>query len=997
MTRPVASTALVGRGVQFAALSRALEGARSATGATVLVSGEAGIGKSRLVAEIRVHAEQLGCLVLQGMCFESDRALPYAPILDLLRTMTAQQPAEVVEAWLRPFAPQLVRAVPELADWLAGVTPAPALEPEAEKRRTFHSISGLFARIATSRPLVIVFEDLHWSDAVSLELLGSLARDLPASPILMLLTYRSDEPDSGLQPLLVALERERLSAELALTPLGLADVGTMIGQILDLRRPVGAELLHLVYRLTEGNPFFVEEILPSIADPASTDGDIAGRVVETVRVPRSVQEAVHRHVKQLDESTCRVLEVASVLGQRFDFVLLQELAGCTETELLQHLKRLIAARLVVEVSTEQFSFRHALIREAVYGRMLGRERQALHQLVGYALERRASPAFDSHATELAYHFHVAADWSKTLEYARSAGLRAQSLHAPHAAIDQFSHGLDAAHHLGLSPPAELLVSRGTAYAILGDFRRAFDDYQAALQAARDVGDRGQEWQVLVSLGTLWTWREYARTSEYFQDALALARAIGDPSLVAHSLNRIGNWHLNQDEPHQALRHQREALSTFERLDERRGVAETLGLLAMTSYLGGDLLAGTDYCQRAIAAFRVLDDRQALAESLATLVLGAATTFNDNMVAALSLPEALRAAEPSLTLAREIGWRAGEAFAEFNLAFCLGALGDYGRALPAARASLEIAREIEHREWTTAALCVLGGLHRDLLVLPAAREYLEQALAQAQVIGSQHWIRQAAGLLASTLVLQRKLRRAEDVLSIALGPDTPHASQGQRLVWCARAELALAKRDPAEVLRIVEKLSMSTPHTSEVRPILRLEWLRGEALAAVGRTSEAEAALRAAALSAETQGARPALWRIQSALGRVLVAQRRRAAAAEAFASARDVVDGLAATLTVDDPLRQTFLEAARGHLPRPRSPSPRRASTAAFGGLTEREREVADLIARSHTNREIADALVLGERTVETHVENILAKLGLASRREVAAWTVEHRLSPDPH
>ena len=213
MIRPRVSPALVGRAVQFATLSRALEAARSGTGVTLTVSGEAGVGKSRLIAEIRVHAEQLGCLVLQGMCFESDRALPYAPILDLLRTMMAQQPAEVVEAWLRPFAPQLVRAVPELADWLAGVTPAPALEPEAEKRRIFHSISGFFARIATSRPLVIVFEDLHWSDAVSLELLGSLARDLPASPILMLLTYRSDEPDSGLQRLLVTLERERLSAE----------------------------------------------------------------------------------------------------------------------------------------------------------------------------------------------------------------------------------------------------------------------------------------------------------------------------------------------------------------------------------------------------------------------------------------------------------------------------------------------------------------------------------------------------------------------------------------------------------------------------------------------------------------------------------------------------------------------------------------------------------------------------------------------------------------
>jgi predicted ATPase/DNA-binding CsgD family transcriptional regulator len=995
LARPVVSPALVGREIQLAALSGALEAARSTAGTTVLVSGEAGIGKSRLVAELRAQAERLGCLVLQGVCFESDRALPYAPILDLLRTMTALQPAEAFAEWLRPFAAQLVKAVPEMVDWLPGVTPAPALEPEAEKRRIFHSVGRLFARIAADQPLVIVFEDLHWSDAASLDLIGSLARGVSSTPSLMLLTYRPEEADAGLQRLLAALERERLSTELALTPLGLTEVETMIGLILDRRRPVGAELLHLIYRLTEGNPFFVEEILRSLPEPAVIGGDLAGRTVDNVPVPRTVQEAVQRHVQQLDERARGILEVAAVIGQRFEFGLLQELAGCQETELLHHLKRLIAARLVIEASTDQFAFRHALTREAVYAGLLGRERRALHQRIACALERRANTALDSRADELAYHFHAAGEWAKTLEYARRAGLLAQSLHAPHAAIDQFSCGLDAARHEGLPAPAELLVLRGDAYAALGDFVQARDDYQTALEAARDAGDRRRQWQVLVALGMLWTWREYARTGAYFREALELARAIGDASLVAHSLNRIGNWHLNLGEPLPALLHQREALGTFERLEDGHGIAETLGLLAMTSYLGGDLLTGADYCQRAIAAFQVLEDRQSLAESIATLALGAATMFTDSMVAALSLPEAVRAVEPSVTLAREIGWRAGEAFAQFNLAFCLGALGDYGRALTAAQASLEIAREIEHREWTTAALCVLGGLHRDLLALPAAREYLEQALAQAQAIGAPHWIHHAAALLASTLVQQRKFRRAETVLAIALAPDTPYASQGQRLAWCVHAELALATGEPAEALRSVEQLGLFTPHLSETRPPLRLNWLRGEALAALGRTSESEAAYRGAALSAETQGARPALWRIEAALGRVLLVQRHRAAAAEAFTSARGVVERLAETLAVDHPLRQTFFEAAIARLPRLRPPSARRSRSAAFGGLTEREREVARLIASARTNREIAEVLVLGERTVETHVENILSKLGLGSRRDVAAWTLEHRLSPE--
>jgi DNA-binding CsgD family transcriptional regulator/tetratricopeptide (TPR) repeat protein len=991
---PIVSPILIGREAELATLRRALEAARAGAGGAVLVSGDAGIGKSRLVAELRARAQTLGCLVLQGVCFESDRALPYAALLDLLRTLVAHQPAEVVAAWLLPSARQLVRTVPELADWLPGVTPAPPLEPEAEKRRLFHSVGRLFVRIATDQPLVLVVEDLQWGDDASLELLASLARGVPTLPVLLLLTYRAEEAQPSLQRLLVGLERERLATDLVLSPLGLTEVDAMMRLILDLRRPVRAELLHLVYRLTEGNPFFVEEIVRLLPAAALMRGDLDAGVVARVPVPRTVQEAVQRHVDELDDAARGVLELAAVIGHRFDFGLLQDLASCGEDELVRHLKRLMAARLVIETSTEQFAFAHALTREAVYVRLLGRERRALHQRVACALVQRAGPVSDVYAAELAYHFHAGEEWTKTLEYTRRAGLRAVALHAPHAAIEQFSRGLDAARHQGMPPLSELLTLRGNAYAVLGDFPHAIEDYHTALEAARDAGDRRQEWQVLVALGMLWTWRDYARTGAYFRDALALARALGDPFMVAHSLNRIGNWHVNLDEPVEALRHQREALSIFNGLDSARGVAETLGLLAMTSYLGGDLLQGTSYCQRAIAAFRVLDDRQALSESLATLALGAATMFTDNLVPAHSLAEAVRAVEPSVSLAREIGWRAGEAFAQFNLAFCLGAGGDYGRALTAAQASLDIAQEIEHREWTTAALCVLGGLHLDLLALPAAREYLEQGLTQAQAIGTQHWIRHAAGLLASTLAEQRDLRRAEAVLALALGPDTPNESQGQRLVWCARAQLALAAAEPAVALQIIEKLAVSTPNASPERPNLRLDWLRGQALAALRRTSEAEAALIAASVAAETQGARPTLWRIQVALGRLFVVQRRRVAAAEAFASARGIVDVLAASLESDDPLRKAFLDAAGARLPRARPSSIRQASKAAFGGLTEREREVAALVAQARTNREIADALVLGERTVETHVENILAKLGLASRRDVGAWMVEHRLLP---
>jgi DNA-binding CsgD family transcriptional regulator len=995
VAQQVVSPGLVGREPQLAALSRMLEAARVGAGGVALVTGEAGIGKSRLVAELRARAERLGCLVLQGASFESGRTAPYAPVLDLLRTLAAAQPAGLAD-WLAPAGPQLAAALPEVSDYLPGVAPAPALEPEAEKRRLFHAVGRLFARIAADRPLLVVFEDLHWGDDASLELLASFARSTPSLPVLLVLTYRGEEAHPALQRLLAGLDRERLATELALAPLGLSEVEVMVRVIRDVRRPVPAELLHLVYRLTEGNPFFVEEILRSLPEGAVGGGDSGHPMVDAVPVPRTVREAVERRVERLDEGARGVLEVAAVIGQRFDFGLLQELAGRSEDRLIRQLKLLMAARLVVEVSAEQFAFRHALTREAVYARLLGRERRALHQRIASALERRAGSALDLHASDLAYHFHAGGDWAKTLEYARRAGQRAQALHAPYAALEQFGRCLEAAGRLDLPGPPAVLLERGGAYETLGDFPRALRDYRTAAECAHDAGDRRTQWKALVSLGMLWTWRDYATTGAYFREALELARAIGDPVAIAHSLNRVGNWHVNLDEPSEALRHHREALRAFETLDESRGVADTLGLLAMASYLGGDLLEGTEYCRRAISAFRALDDRQALAGSQATLALGAATMFTDTSLPGLGLGEAVRAVEPSVACAREIGWRAGEAFAQFNLAFCLGGQGEYGGALAAAGASLAIAREIDHQEWTTAALCVLGGLHRDLLALPAAREYLEQGLASARAIGAPHWIRVAAAMLASTLAEQREIRGAESVIASALGPNTAHASMGQRLLWSARAELALAAGEPAETLRISQELAVSAPNASEGRLVPRLERLRGEALAALGRTAEAEATLLAASLGAEAQGARPTLWRTRAALGHVLAAERRRADAVEAFAAARAVVDALGATLDPGDPLRRTFLEAAAARLPRLRPPSARRATKAAFGGLTEREREVAGLIVRARTNREIAEALVLSERTVETHVENILAKLGLSSRREIAAWAIEHNLPPAP-
>jgi DNA-binding CsgD family transcriptional regulator len=313
-------------------------------------------------------------------------------------------------------------------------------------------------------------------------------------------------------------------------------------------------------------------------------------------------------------------------------------------------------------------------------------------------------------------------------------------------------------------------------------------------------------------------------------------------------------------------------------------------------------------------------------------------------------------------------------------------------LEVARAGLALAEQIEHRQWMAYGSWVLGVLSLDLLDLPEAERYLTQALALAREIGSWNWTRIVAGFLARVCIQQREVARAEQVLDAALPPDAPSQTIGQRLVWRARAELALVRGNPTLALDLTNRLIATAANLTKGQVIPHLWNLRGEALAALQRESEAEAALLAAQASARTQGLRPLLWRASAALGHLYRAKRRQEEAEHASAAARATIEELAADLP-EEAVRASFLSNALAALPRPRPLTPRRATRKAFGGLTEREREVAALITEGRSNREIATHLVVGLRTVETHVSSILSKLGLSSRAQIAVWASEKGLA----
>jgi DNA-binding CsgD family transcriptional regulator len=998
--KAIVSPTFIGRATQLEVLEQWFAQATCGKSQIVLITGEAGIGKSRLATEAHRRAEQLGWQTVQGGCFEPDRLFPYAPLIDLLRTGLNRLPVSEVTSLLGPLAAEVVKLLPELAPVLSDCQPTPRLDSEAEKRRLFEMLAHFFSQLPA--PLLLIIEDLHWSDDTSLEFLRYLARRLATQPLLLLFTYRSDEIHPALHHFLAALDREQRPVELALPRFTPPEVDALVRAIFALERPVRTEFLEALCNLTDGNPFFIEEILKALiatGDVFYSDGAWDRKPMNELHIPRSVQDAVQQRVVQLSAAAQHSLTVAAVAGQHFDFAVLQAVTHYTEGELLTQIKELLAAQLVIEVSAERFAFRHALTRQAVCSQLLVREQKALDRQIAEAIEHLYAPSLESYVADLAYHFYEAGTWEKALPYARRAGEQAQALYTPHAAIEQFTRALEAAHHLDQTTALpDLYRARGLARDTVGDFDRARTDHETVLQLARTIGNRQLEWQALLDLGQLWASRNYDRTGDYFRQALALARTLDAPQVLAQSLNRVGNWHLNMEQPVEALHYHQEALAILQTLDDPYGQAATFDLLGTACLLGGDMVQSANYYQRAITLFQVLDARQELASSLALLsVCGVSYEGMEvGVPAAINITACLNYAEQSAAIAQEIGWPAGEALTFIIAQYGLGTQGQYGKALQKAQRGLEIAQEIGHRQWMCLAHRYWATLYLDLLALPAARQHVEQALTLANEIDSLFQTRACQGLLILVLILQDQVAAAETYLNGVLRSELPMETAAQRLVWRSQAEFALAQGDPGQALQTIDRLfatAINVEH-GDVGSIPYVAKLRGEALTALQKWAEAEATLRAALATAHARATPRLVWRINVALGKLYQVQSRHGEAAHAFAAARKVIDEIAAAIP-DTELRDNFVRQTNAMMPLLQHATPHQVTKQTYDGLTRREREVAVLIAQGKSNRAIAEALVIGERTVEGYVSNILNKLGFTSRAQIAAWVVEKGLTKE--
>src|SRR5215211_58650 len=940
-----ARSGLVGRGEELARLEGPLRRARAGEGSIVLLSGEAGVGKTRLLADFAARSE---AVVLRGAPSHGTGA-PFGPVVAALRSRLRDDPGVLADCG--PLRGQLALLLPELGD--------PA--PEVDRPALFEAIRGALAHVAAERPALLVLDDLHWSDQATLELLSALAEPLGELPVLAIAAYRSDglARDHGIRRVRNDLRRAGRLDEIVLRPLDADDTGALLEQALGER--VAPALAGAIHDRTEGIPFFVEELAAALRVGGALRAGRRGLELSgdgDVPLPDTVRDAVLIGATELSEPARAAVEVAAVAGETFDLELVAALA--TDEGVAELLER----GLIHEDASAAAGFHHALAREALYADVPWMRRRALHRAFAEALERAGA---ESRA--VARHWLGARVGSCAREALLRAASEAEAMHAYRDAAEADRQALELwpesgddarragalARYARCSRLAGELAEAARAWRELAAMRsgagdaRGFADAQRELAAVQDLkGDREAAFAA----------RRIAAEA-YAADGCPAEAAV--EHLAMANQRRLAARHAEAIELAEASRVEADAAG---RIDLR---IRALGLEGLAQAKHGDYEGGLE---------RV---RGGLALALEHDLTGVAAELYQRLSVTLYDSADYRRAEEALETALQLCEASPDAGTEVACVTCMAYVlrerGEWSRAA-------EMCRElIAQRTALFVAEGLLGAIHAFEGKGSSARRLLTSSLATAARISHYNMTVDTTAALARVAAAEgaddEASERCRAVLARWEDSDDHHyAVAGIR--WAAAYFAGRGDREGAHACAgVLTRIASETGHADALaalaHALAEIALLEGDAEAAADQLARAVELHRG--LDLPFAGAE-----IELRAGVALAAAGERELALERLHDAYRTARKLGA--------RPLALEVAREVAALGDSVLTRLGRRAEAdvdgGGLSRREREVVRLLAVGRTNREIAQALFLSTRTVDMHVRNILRKLDCRSRVEAA-------------
>jgi DNA-binding NarL/FixJ family response regulator len=863
--------------------------------------------------------------------------------------------------------PELIHLIPDLTK-----AEPQKLTTENTQLRLFRATSGFIHDLAEPNPLVLLLDDLHWADSTSLSLFLYLARHLDVARVLILGTYRDAEVSRQhpLEATLRELIRERLIDEVHLRRLAEDGTAALVSSRLSTTA-VSDDLVSLIHSRAQGNPFFIEELLASLVEQGALAIGV-GRLMTSVsqlEVPRSVRSLIGERIGRLPHESQELLRMASLMGQEFDLGSLLATTGQLEDEVLDALDAALEARVIEELpgDRERFAFAHAMIQQALSEEWPVHRRRRMHVRIGEALVR--SPSAQAASAELARHFLLGGDSGRAADYAIRAGDDAAARYAHAEAAHQYQTALD----LMLDDAGDTVRAADAQYRLAGelyDLNRlpeALTTFEAALANYGRLGNRGGQALAHWGMARLHQGRYDMQTADlHIEEALRLwPPERQDADLVrllvdAARIRAYGGYSGAIDVADRSL-------VLAEQLGEAAIVARALfgveTARASTRHHPGDLVVILD--RAAQLAAQAGDWR-----TLSRVYLNRATrrwSLGDLEGTISDRRHAIAAAERSGEIERVI-------FSYMALGGVLIRTGAWSEARIALTRGMDLIREdLMHNAVERAYLAWLDGRHDDALQQLALNVDVSRqdrdgqglttnlclqadfALQLGRVGAAESSAREAFG------VSQRKWWA---VVGPAAGP------LAETLAWLGTDD---ASQKLVEIEGLVDACGLALARPQLLRAHARL-LARGGALAE---------ALKALEVSAELARSQHAVIELAQTLA--LIGSIARRADRESLATGADA-ERLA--------IVQRIGRATRGLVWAQGLPQPARVRAPDQGGgpLSPREREVATLIARGLSNRQIAQSLVISERTVENHVSSILARLGLDTRAQVSVWAVQHGL-----
>jgi DNA-binding CsgD family transcriptional regulator len=985
---PPHAAPFVGREREISALCNRLAAAVGGGGGVALVSGEPGIGKSRLLAEFAGHAQAAGWRVLRGRAYETEGMPPYLPFTEAIDDFLRMCPLDDLSALLGRGAPDVARLVPEVRDYLPEIPASSPGSPEAERYRLFESVSAFLLAIARAQAgagLLLLLDDLHCADRPTLLLLSHLARRLPDAPFLVVGSYRTTEVDRAhpLAAVLAELHREGLDERVALTGLTVEEVAALVAALAG--RPATQAVVAAVYRETEGNPFFVGEIVRHLL---AEGRDLTGSHATVGRwsIPEGVREVIGQRLARLAADTHRLLQTMAVAGGQCSVAVLDALHDGEPGAPADALEEAVAAGMLREEG-DGFRFTHALIRETLYGELSLPRRQRLHRRAAEAIEWVHARNLTPHLAALAAHYRlggVAADPDKALDYSRRAAAAARAVFAWEEAARELQAALALVGRDDAETRCDLLLDLGeTLISAREPLRVAEETAPEAFTLAERRGDAARATRAceiaglaLLNYGSgaitsASSFREWAKRADRWAAPGTVQRVRAD-ALLAYALQGAGRYRDYRTVIARALSLARDLDAEEAQLDvaarflaqspspedeavhrrlveeftSRRSAGAAGEMVGWLLFYGGWVYLDWGERERATDAWRELAALAARTHDPVTTFFAMRAEIIRRLLEG-ELAAALAEGDRLTALAREQGSPVLAWFHSSNLL--------YRPLLHAGRAEDALAR--------------------------AAIPEAARALGLSDVMPPQG--------VPEALCLAHMGRHAEArralrmwVVEGGLGDadaGTPTAALTQ---WLETAVLT-EDREMADLLaqRLAGVASLGVGRLALTCVARHL----GGAAALLGRVDEARRHYEQALEVGGRIGFRPEVALARLGLAELCLTHRPQEAAGvrESLAELTREFEamGMHPALARVGDLPARFGGGGGGH---------RRRSHGDPDALTEREVEVLRLLAAGKSNREIGAELVLSVRTVERHITNIYAKIGAHSRTRAVLYAQEH-------